>query len=34
MTDYYQILGLEEDASEEEIEARVFELVKRYSLNK
>src|SRR4030042_5789903 len=33
MTDYYKILGVEEEASIEEIEARVFELAKRYSFN-
>jgi curved DNA-binding protein CbpA len=33
MTDYYKILGVEEEASIEEIEARVAELVKRYSFN-
>jgi len=33
MTDYYEILGVEEEASIEEIEARVSELIKRYSLN-
>lgn len=31
MKDYYEILGVEEEASIEEIEARVFELAKRYS---
>ena len=33
MKDYYEILGVKEDASGEEIEARVFELAKRYSFN-
>jgi len=33
MKDYYEILGVEEEASIEEIEARVFELAKRYSFN-
>src|SRR4030042_248246 len=33
MADYYKILGVEEEASAEEIEARVFELAKRYSFN-
>jgi hypothetical protein len=33
MADYYKILGVEEEASIEEIEARVFELAKRYSFN-
>jgi len=31
--DYYKILGVEEEASIEEIEARVFELAKRYTFN-
>ena len=33
MADYYKILGVEEEASIEEIEARVFELAKRYSFD-
>jgi curved DNA-binding protein CbpA len=33
MADYYKILGVEAEASVEEIEARVFELAKRYSFN-
>ena len=33
MKDYYKILGVEEEASIEEIEASVFELAKRYSFN-
>ena len=30
MKDYYKILGVEEEASEEEIRARWIELTKRY----